>query len=62
MDDQPIFGVDPKATGLAPVHFLRHFYYGGVVYIGGKQWKEALDSFLMVTKCSSEKCSYHVLS
>lgn len=60
MDNQPIFGVDPKATGLAPVHFLRHFYYGGVVYIGAKQWKDALDSFLMVTNCWSKKCSCHV--
>ncbi|CAN0560789.1 unnamed protein product, partial [Ectocarpus sp. 12 AP-2014] len=48
MDDRPIFGVEPVATGLTPVHFLRHFYYGGIVYIGAKQWKEALDSFLML--------------
>lgn len=49
MDDRPIFGVEPVATGLTPVHFLRHFYYGGIVYIGAKQWKDALDSFLMVS-------------
>ncbi|CBJ27166.1 conserved unknown protein [Ectocarpus siliculosus] len=48
MDDRPIFGVEPVATGLTPVHFLRHFYYGGIVYIGAKQWKGALDSFLML--------------
>lgn len=49
MDDQSVFGVDPKATGLTPLHFLRHFYYGGIVYIGTKRWKDALDSFLMVS-------------
>ncbi|CAM9302951.1 unnamed protein product [Scytosiphon promiscuus] len=48
MDDQPIFGVDPVATALSPVHFLRHFYYGGIAYIGVKEWKGALDSFLML--------------
>eukprot|EP00904_Undaria_pinnatifida_P007183 jgi/Undpi1/3595/HiC_scaffold_16.g06967.m1 len=48
MDDQQIFGVDPVATGLTPLHFLRHFYYGGIAYIGAKQWKEALNSFLML--------------
>lgn len=48
MDDQPIFGVDPKTTGLTPMHFVRYFYYGGIVYIGTKRWKDALDSFLMV--------------
>ncbi|CAM9126931.1 unnamed protein product [Sphacelaria rigidula] len=48
MDDQSVFGVDPKATGLTPLHFLRHFYYGGIVYIGTKRWKDALDSFLML--------------
>eukprot|EP00752_Nemacystus_decipiens_P009384 g8387.t1 len=46
MDDQPIFSVDPAATGLTPAQFLRYFYYGGVVYAGVKQWKHALDSFL----------------
>lgn len=55
MDDQPVFGVDPKTTGLTPVHMVRHFYYGGIVYIGTKRWKDALDSFLMV---SSVKRSY----
>lgn len=49
MDDQPIFSVDPAATGLTPVHFLRYFYYGGIAYTGVKQWKHALDSFLMVS-------------
>lgn len=49
MRDQPIFGVDPKATGLTPAHFMRYFYYGGLVFIGVKQWKNALDSFLMVS-------------
>lgn len=49
MDDQSVFGVDPKATGLTPVHFLRYFYYGGIVYVGTKRWKDALDSFLMVS-------------
>lgn len=51
LDDQPIFGVDPVATGLTPVHFLRHFYYGGIVYIGVKQWKDAMDCLLMVREC-----------
>lgn len=50
MDDQPIFSVDPAATGLTPVQFLRYFYYGGVVYTGVKQWKRALDSFLTVSR------------
>lgn len=50
LDDQPIFGVDPVATGLTPVHFLRHFYYGGIVYIGVKQWKNAMDCLLMVSQ------------
>lgn len=48
MDEQPIFGVEPKATALTPVHFLRYFYYGGLVYIGTKRWRDALDSFVMV--------------
>ncbi|CAM9092589.1 unnamed protein product [Hapterophycus canaliculatus] len=48
MDDQPIFGVDPIATALTPVHFLRHFYYGGIAYIGVKEWEGALDSFSML--------------
>lgn len=52
MDDQPVFSVDPAATGLTPVHFLRYFYYGGIAYAGVKQWKQALDSFLMVSKRS----------
>lgn len=49
MDEQQIFGVDPIGTGLTPLHFLRHFYYGGIAYVGAKQWKEALNSFLMVS-------------
>lgn len=49
MDEQQIFGVDPVATGLTPLHFLRHFYYGGIAYVGTKQWKEALNSFFMVS-------------
>lgn len=48
MDEQQIFGVDPVATGLTPLHFLRHFYYGGIAYVGTKQWKEALNSFFML--------------
>ena len=50
MDDQPIFSVDPAATGLTPLHFLRYFYYGGIVYTGVKRWKHALDSFLTVSR------------
>lgn len=50
MDDQPIFGVDPKSSKLTPVHFLRYFYYGGLVYIGTKRWKDALDNFLTVSE------------
>lgn len=49
MNEQPIFSVDPAATGLTPVQFLRYFYYGGIAYTGVKQWKEALDSFLTVS-------------
>lgn len=49
LDDQPIFGIDPKATALTPVHFLRYFYYGGIIFAGVKRWKDALDSFLMVS-------------
>lgn len=50
LEDQPIFSVDPAATGLTPVQFLRYFYYGGIVYTGVKQWKHALDSFLTVSR------------
>lgn len=52
LDGQPVFGVDPRCTGLTPSHFLRHFYYGGIVYTGAKRWKDALDSFLMVSGTS----------
>ncbi|CAM9168849.1 unnamed protein product [Ascophyllum nodosum] len=48
MDEQPVFGVEPKATALTPAHFLRHFYYGGLIYIGTKRWRDALDSFVML--------------
>lgn len=57
MDDQPIFSVDPAATGLTPVQFLRYFYYGGVARTGVKQWKHALDSFLTVSRrCVGASC------
>ncbi|CAM9342461.1 unnamed protein product, partial [Discosporangium mesarthrocarpum] len=48
VDERPIFSVDPRKTGLTPVHFLRYFYYSGVVHVGTKRWKDAVDNFRMV--------------
>ncbi|GAQ87206.1 COP9 signalosome subunit CSN3 [Klebsormidium nitens] len=40
---EEIFEVDAKKTGIAPRDFLLYCYYGGMVYIGMKRFKKALE-------------------
>ena len=40
-----IFDIDPSITGLTPRDMLLYYYYGGMVYIGVKQYTKALDFF-----------------
>ncbi|KAL6042068.1 COP9 signalosome complex subunit 3 [Balamuthia mandrillaris] len=36
---------DPERYGFKPVDLLRYFYYGGMVYVGVKQFEQALEFF-----------------
>jgi len=40
-----IFDIDPTITGLTPRDMLLYYYYGGMVYIGVKQYTKSLDFF-----------------
>lgn len=42
--DDEIFEIDQKKTGLVPRDFLLYSYYGGMIYIGLKQFGKALES------------------
>eukprot|EP01102_Stenamoeba_stenopodia_P021489 TRINITY_DN866_c0_g1_i1.p1 TRINITY_DN866_c0_g1~~TRINITY_DN866_c0_g1_i1.p1 ORF type:complete len:430 (+),score=72.25 TRINITY_DN866_c0_g1_i1:139-1428(+) len=46
--EQEVLDIDPASTGLTPQDMLRYFYYGGIVYIGLKQYKKALEMFKLV--------------
>lgn len=43
--EEQIFEIDPKKTGLTPRDFLLYCYYGGMLYIGLKQFGKALEFF-----------------
>jgi len=45
--DQPRFDLDPKESGIEPLDFLQYYFYGGLVYIGLKQFTKALEMFQM---------------
>eukprot|EP00999_Lentomonas_sp_LEN2_P002544 NODE_427_length_1515_cov_101.566282_g395_i0.p1 GENE.NODE_427_length_1515_cov_101.566282_g395_i0~~NODE_427_length_1515_cov_101.566282_g395_i0.p1 ORF type:complete len:458 (+),score=103.21 NODE_427_length_1515_cov_101.566282_g395_i0:86-1375(+) len=44
--NQPVVEIDVKQTGLTPKASLLYFYYGGMLYLGLKQYQNALDFFL----------------
>lgn len=43
--DEQIFEIDPKKCVLTPKDFLLYCYYGGMLYIGLKQFGKALECF-----------------
>jgi len=43
--EEPIYVVDPETTCVTPRDLLRYFYYGGMVYVGLKQFSKALEFF-----------------
>jgi len=57
----PMYEVDPKGTGLEPLDFLSYHYYGGMIYIGLKQFPKALEAFqLALTIPSMMLSAVHV--
>mmetsp|Transcript_20368 Transcript_20368/g.28215 ORF Transcript_20368/g.28215 Transcript_20368/m.28215 type:complete len:283 (+) Transcript_20368:275-1123(+) len=44
--NKDIYEADPEKTGIVPRDFLLYCYYGGMIYIGLKQWSKALELFL----------------
>ncbi|KAG5192803.1 hypothetical protein JKP88DRAFT_347318 [Tribonema minus] len=47
----------PKKTALTPHHLMRYLYYAGVVCIGVKQWRMALDFFHMACTTPAQQLS-----
>lgn len=45
LDGMDVFGVDPTNTLLTDVDFLRYWFYGGLVCIGLKKFRKAMDCF-----------------
>jgi COP9 signalosome complex subunit 3 len=43
--NQQIFDLQPDKTGLTPKEMLLYYYYGGMIYLGLKRFKEASDFF-----------------
>jgi len=46
--DKFVFDIDPEITGVESVHTRLYFYYGGVAYIGLKEFAKALEFFEIV--------------
>lgn len=49
--EQKIFEVHPKQTGISPRDFLLYFYYGGMIWIGLKEYQNALNCFETAITC-----------
>jgi COP9 signalosome complex subunit 3 len=45
IESSKIFDINPDVTGLQPRDMLLYYYYGGMIYIGLKQFEKALRSF-----------------
>lgn len=43
--EKKIFDIDPTRTGLTPKDMLLYYYYGGMIYIGLKQYQKASSFF-----------------
>jgi COP9 signalosome complex subunit 3 len=54
MLQQPLLQVDKSATLVAPRDLLLYHYYGGIIHIGFKQFKQAMESFVL---CCSSPCT-----
>jgi len=48
---EPVFQILPEQTGLTPKDMLLYYYYGGVAYVGLKDFKSALEFFKMAFSC-----------
>jgi len=46
--DKFVFDIDPDVTGIESVHARLYFYYGGMTYIGLKEFGKALEFFEIV--------------
>jgi COP9 signalosome complex subunit 3 len=45
IENNKIYDIDPNQTGLTPRDMLLYYYYGGMIYIGVKQYQKALQFF-----------------
>jgi COP9 signalosome complex subunit 3 len=43
--EEPIYDIEPGLTGLTPKDMVLYYYYGGMVYIGLKQFTKAFSFF-----------------
>eukprot|EP01080_Neovahlkampfia_damariscottae_P000841 gene841-9090_t len=43
--NQPIYDIEPNQTGLTPKDMLSYYYYGGMIFIGLKQFDKAFSFF-----------------
>lgn len=43
--EEKIFDMDPNVVGMTPRDMLLYYYYGGMVYIGLKQFSKAQSFF-----------------
>eukprot|EP01064_Diplonema_japonicum_P000591 TRINITY_DN1037_c0_g1_i2.p1 TRINITY_DN1037_c0_g1~~TRINITY_DN1037_c0_g1_i2.p1 ORF type:complete len:425 (+),score=112.33 TRINITY_DN1037_c0_g1_i2:50-1324(+) len=53
--ERTILNVEPKQTGVLPVHMMLYYYYGGMVYIGLKDFKRATE-MLETCLCAPSSC------
>jgi len=58
---QEILEVNPAASALVPRDLLLYFYYAGMVYVGLKKYREAIDSFQLCITAPATALSAIVL-
>lgn len=54
---RPIYSVDPSGTGLTPLDFLSYFYYAGMLYVGLKQYANAVATFELAFSAETKALS-----
>ncbi|KAI8079833.1 uncharacterized protein BX664DRAFT_203324 [Halteromyces radiatus] len=50
-----IVNVDPETYGTTIQHYLSYHYYGGILYIGNKEFEKAFDFFSLVVSAPTQK-------
>jgi len=55
--DRDVTEIEPSKTDIQPMDALLYFYYGGMIYIGLKQYKRARDFFVLAISSPAQVLS-----